>query len=167
MAQDLNRPSTEVLSRPGMKIACVLSEFHLDLTGAMMQSARAELLRAGMAEEDWVVIQVPGAFELPLVARRLASHSDIDAVLCFGLVITGETKHDHWVSMGATEGILLASLETDKPILFGVLTCDTVEQARARALAPEAGGVQDKGREVAAAAIKTLHALDQATHPFA
>jgi 6,7-dimethyl-8-ribityllumazine synthase len=110
---------------------------------------------------------VPGAFELPLVARRLASHPDVDAVLCFGLVITGETKHDHWVSMGATEGILLASLETDKPILFGVLTCDTVEQARARALSPKDGGVQDKGREVAAAAIQTLQALDQAEHPFA
>ena len=166
MAQDLNRPSTQSLSRPGMKIACVVSEFHLELTGAMMESARAELMRAGMAEDDFAVIQVPGAFELPLVARRLASHPDIDAVLCFGLVITGETKHDYWVSMGATEGILLASLETDKPILFGVLTTNNVEQARARALAPEDGGVQDKGREVAAAAIKTLDALDRAAHPF-
>ncbi|MDF1838560.1 MAG: 6,7-dimethyl-8-ribityllumazine synthase, partial [Planctomycetota bacterium] len=146
--------------------ACVVSEFHLELTGAMMESASAELLRAGMAEEDFAVVQVPGAFELPLVARRLASHDEIDAVLCFGLVITGETKHDHWVSMGATEGILLASLETDKPILFGVLTTDTVEQARARALKPEDGGVQDKGREVAAAAIKTLQALDHAADPF-
>jgi len=167
MAQDLNRPDPESLSRPGMKIACVVSEFHLELTGAMMESARAELRRAGMEEDDFVVVKVPGAFELPLVARRLASHQDIDAVLCFGLVITGETKHDHWVSMGATEGILLASLETDKPILFGVLTTNNVEQARARALTPENGGVQDKGREVAAAAIKTLDALDQAANPFA
>ncbi len=167
MAQDLNRPDSESLSRPGMKIACVVSEFHLELTGAMMESARSELLRAGMAEADFAVVKVPGAFELPLVARRLACHDEIDAVLCFGLVITGETKHDHWVSMGATEGILLASLETDKPILFGVLTTNNVEQARARALAPEDGGGQDKGREVAAAAIKTLDALDQAANPFA
>ncbi len=167
MAQDLNRPASESLSRPGLKIACVVSEFHLELTGAMMESARAELLRAGMVEDDFAVVRVPGAFELPLVARRLACHEDVDAVLCFGLVITGETKHDHWVSMGATEGILLASLETDKPILFGVLTTNNVEQARARALAPEEGGVQNKGREVARAAIKTLDALDQAANPFA
>ncbi|MCA9000474.1 MAG: 6,7-dimethyl-8-ribityllumazine synthase [Planctomycetes bacterium] len=167
MARDLSSSKNAVTPRPGMRIACVLSEFHLELTSAMMESARTELMRLGMAEGDFCVVNVPGAFELPLVARRLASHDSVDAVLCFGLVITGETKHDHWVSMGATEGILLASLETDKPILFGVLTCNTIEQARARALSPDAGGVQDKGREVAAGAVQTLNALDQAEHPFA
>ena len=84
-------------------------------------------------------------------------------VLCFGLVLTGETTHDHWVSMGATQGITLASLETDKPILFGVLTCQTIEQARARALPASEGGKEDKGREVARAALAALDALDEAS----
>ena len=84
-------------------------------------------------------------------------------MLCFGLVLTGETTHDHWVAMGATQGITQASLETDTPIHFGVLTCQTLEQAKARALPSDEGGVEDKGREVARAAIMTLAALDEAS----
>jgi 6,7-dimethyl-8-ribityllumazine synthase len=116
-----------------------------------------------MAQADLVVVYAPGAFELPLIARRLARRADIDAVLCLGLVITGQTTHDHWVAMGATQGVLHASLETDKPILFGVLTCQTIEQARERALPVDKGGRQDKGREVAYALLETLAALDEAS----
>ena len=87
---------------------------------------------------------------------------DIDAVLCFGLVLKGETTHDHWVAHAATQGILEASLETDTPILFGVLTCNDLDQAKARALPAEKGGREDKGREVARAAIGVLAALDVA-----
>ncbi|MEM9803257.1 MAG: 6,7-dimethyl-8-ribityllumazine synthase, partial [Planctomycetota bacterium] len=125
------------------------------------RSAEAELLASGMETDGLRVVWTPGTFELPLVARRLARREDVDAVLCLGLVLTGETTHDHWVAMGATQGITLASLETDKPILFGVLTCQTLEQARARALPESEGGTEDKGREVARAAIETLAALDE------
>ena len=163
MAQDPSRPASLPPSRPGVRVGCVLSTYHLELTGAMAASAKQVLMEAGMAESDWIEIQAPGAFELPLIARRLADRPDIDCVLCFGLVLTGETNHDRWVSQAATEGILLASLEVDKPILFGVLTCQTLEQAQARALPPEQGGRLDKGREVAVAALGTLHALDQAS----
>lgn len=154
-AADRPRPT-----RPGVRIGAVVSRFHEDLTGAMLRSARAELEAAGMEPDGLRVVHAPGAFELPLIARRLARRKDVDAVLCFGLVLTGETTHDHWVAMGATQGITLASLETDKPILFGVLTCQTLDQARARALPESEGGKEDKGREVARAAIEALNALE-------
>jgi 6,7-dimethyl-8-ribityllumazine synthase len=107
------------------------------------------------------VVWVPGAFELPLVARALAQRSDVDAVLCLGLILKGETEHDRYVADGVVQGVVQAGLEAEKPVLFGVLTCATLEQARARALPPERGGKHDKGREVARAAIETLAALDQ------
>ncbi|MEC7231620.1 MAG: 6,7-dimethyl-8-ribityllumazine synthase [Planctomycetota bacterium] len=154
-AADRPRPK-----RPGVRIGAVVSRFHEDLTGAMLRSAKDELVAAGMEEDGMVVVHAPGAFELPLIARRLARRKDIDAVLCFGLVLTGETTHDHWVAMGATQGITMASMETDKPILFGVLTCQSLEQARSRALPESEGGKEDKGREVARAALESLEALD-------
>ncbi len=149
---------------PGIRVAAVVSQFHDELTGAMLESARAELEASGMAPEDLHVAWVPGSFELPLVARRYARRDDIDAVLCLGLVLKGETTHDRYVAQGATDGIVQVMLETDKPVLMGVLTCQTLEQARARALPRDAGGGgEDKGREVARAAVVTLAALEQAT----
>ena len=147
--------------RKGARIAVVVSEFHADLTQAMLASARSELEAAGLESANLIVASAPGAFELPLVARRLARRSDIDAVLCFALVLKGQTSHDHWVAHAACEGILRAGLETDKPILFGVLTCQSIEQARTRALSVAAGGREDKGREVARAAIDVLHSLSE------
>jgi len=144
-------------------VAAVVSDYHRDLTGAMLDSARRTLVEAGMAEEDLEVVWAPGAFELPIIAQRLARRPDVDAVLCFGLVLTGETTHDRYVAGGATWGIQKVALECDKPVLFGVLTCQDVEQARQRALPPDAGGRQDKGREVARAAIATLAALELAS----
>jgi 6,7-dimethyl-8-ribityllumazine synthase len=128
----------------------------------MLDSALRELEASGVRADDVPVVRVPGAFELPLVARRLARRADVEAVLCFGLVLKGETSHDRWVALGAAQGLVAASLECDKPLLFGVLTCDTLEQARSRALPPERGGREDKGREVARAALETLVALDEA-----
>lgn len=125
----------------------------------MAASALRTLLDHGLEERDFIDVRVPGAFELPLVARRLAVRDDVDAVLCFGLVLRGETTHDRYVAGAAMQGILQASFETDKPILFGVLTCDSLEQARARALPAAEGGKHDKGREVALAAIDTLDAM--------
>ncbi|MCL4136431.1 UNVERIFIED_CONTAM: hypothetical protein GTU68_041183 [Idotea baltica] len=131
----------------------------------MMESAKRELVASGIKENDMPMALVPGAFELPLVARRFARRKDIDAVICLGLVLKGETTHDLYVSQGTTIGIQEVMLQTDKPVLFGVLTCNDLKQARARALAPEDGGEQDKGRELAMAAMTTLAALDTATEP--
>jgi 6,7-dimethyl-8-ribityllumazine synthase len=161
MALDPKSADRDRPLRPGVRVAAVVSSFHDELTGAMLASARRELVLCGMAEADFEVAWVPGSFELPLAARRFARRADVDAVLALGLVLTGETTHDRWVAQGATLGLMQASLETDTPILFGVLTCQSLEQARARALPPEAGGREDKGREVARAAVATLNALDR------
>ena len=161
MALDPNSSEHERLERPGARIGIVVSRFHEDLTGAMLDSAQKELALSGVRTEDLLVVWVPGAFELPLVARALAQRVDVDAVLCLGLILKGETEHDRYVAQGVVQGIVQAALETDTPVLFGVLTCSTLEQARSRALSRERGGREDKGREVARAAIETLAALDR------
>lgn len=160
MATEPGKDARPRLERPGARIAFVVSSFHHELTGAMHASAVRELLAAGLSEDDLLAATVPGAFELPLVARRFARRPDVDAVICLGLVLKGETSHDVYVARSACDGIGNVALETDTPVLFGVLTCDTLEQARARALPPEQGGRQDKGRELACAALEVLAALD-------
>ena len=160
MAQDPDSPLAAMHARPGTRIACVLSTYHAELTRAMLDSARTELARAGIAASDVPVFEVPGAFELPIVAARIARESSIDAVMCFGLVLKGETSHDQHVARAAVDGLQRVMERSDKPVLLGVLTCDTYEQARARAL-PAAQGGLDKGREVARAALGVLAALEQ------
>ncbi|MAE28049.1 MAG: 6,7-dimethyl-8-ribityllumazine synthase [Planctomycetota bacterium] len=153
-----NRPRPQC---PGLRVAAVVSRFHGDLTGAMVESARSELLAGGVAPDDFHTLWVPGAFELPLAAKRLAQNPAVDVVLCFGLVLKGQTRHDIVVADAAAAGIVRASLDTDTPILFGVLTCETLEQARSRALSVDAGGHEDKGREVGRAALEMMEALDE------
>jgi 6,7-dimethyl-8-ribityllumazine synthase len=160
MAQDPGKERQDRASRADARIAFVVSTFHEDLTRAMLDSARRELRAAGLADEDLPVAWVPGSFELPLLARRFARDPRVDAVICLGLVLKGETSHDLYVARGAADGIRQVMLETDKPVLLGVLTCQTLEQARDRALPVEAGGKQDKGRELARAALEVLAALD-------
>jgi 6,7-dimethyl-8-ribityllumazine synthase len=166
MAVEMNAEARPQPTRAGSVVGIVVSDFHAELTGAMVDSAELELEACGVEDDDIIVIHVPGTFELPFVARRLAASNEVDSVLCFGLVLRGETEHDRWVTEGCVHGIMQASLETDVPIHLGVLTCATMEQARARALpADEEGGAatghSDKGREVARAAIETLLALDE------
>lgn len=161
MALDPDKVQRERLQRPGAAIAFVVSTFHRELTSAMLESAKAELRLSGVEDAAMPVAWVPGAFELPLLAQRFARRPEIDAVICLGLVLKGETTHDVYVSQGAMRGISQVSLETDKPVLFGVLTCNTLSQARARALPVEQGGEQDKGRELARAALETLAALEE------
>jgi 6,7-dimethyl-8-ribityllumazine synthase len=159
-------PSTRARpSRPESVIGIAVARFHSELTGPMKDSAMRELEACGVDPDDIHVVWVPGAFELPLAARRLVQNMEVEAVLCLGVVLKGETEHDHWVAHGAVTGIMDVCLEEDLPVMLGVLTCETIEQARARAL-PALEGVretahfQDKGREIARAAIETLIALD-------
>jgi 6,7-dimethyl-8-ribityllumazine synthase len=145
----------------GARIACAVSTYHEDVTGEMLSSALEALGELGVERESVVVVSCPGAFELPIVARRLARRKDVVAVLCFGLVLKGETEHDRYISEACAQGLTQVALETDTPILFGVLTCANLEQARERARR-EAEGGQDKGREVALAALEVLAALHAA-----
>ncbi len=155
-AQESRDVATEVPS--GARIACVLSTYHREITAEMAGSARETLLAAGLFPENWLQVEVPGAYELPIVARRLARRADVQAVLALGLVLKGETDHDLHIASAVSRALLDASLETDKPILFGVLTCSSLEQARARARREKEGGL-DKGAETARAAIGVLRAL--------
>lgn len=151
---------------PGARIACAVSTYHEDITGEMLASAIEALGELGVEREALLVVPCPGAFELPLVARRLARREDVVAVLCFGLVLKGQTEHDRYISEACAMGLTQVALETDTPVLFGVLTCANLEQARERARSESAGG-QDKGREVALAALEALAALqaaDAGTH---
>ncbi|HTF88989.1 MAG TPA: 6,7-dimethyl-8-ribityllumazine synthase [Planctomycetota bacterium] len=168
MAQPNSSPNHDSPSRaaalpPGVRIAAVVSSYHEEIGAMMLESARRELESCGLARDNFFEVHSPGAFELPLIARRLAVRDDIHAVLCFGLVLKGETSHDTHIATSVAHGILLGALQTDTPILFGVLTCATLEQALARALPAEQGGLHDKGREVARAATLALEALKLAS----
>jgi 6,7-dimethyl-8-ribityllumazine synthase len=144
---------------PAARVAAVVSLYHSELTLAMCASARATLEAAGLTPAHFFEVHAPGAFELPLLARRLARRDDVEAVLCFGLVLRGETTHNEHVARAATDGLARVALECDKPVLFGLLTCDDLDQARARALPPDQGGTLDKGAEVARAALEALRAI--------
>jgi 6,7-dimethyl-8-ribityllumazine synthase len=158
---DDSRPSPRL--EPGARIGAVVSTYHGELTCAMLESARAELVARGLSPSDLLVVEVPGSFEIPVVARALALREDVSAVMCFGLVLKGETEHDRYIADATAHALQRVSLDTDKPILFGILTCDTLEQARARALpgARDSDG-HDKGREVARAAMEAIAALARA-----
>ncbi len=166
MALDPKSSERARVVRSSTRVGFVVSLFHEELTGAMLRSAKAELEASGVTPENICEFWVAGSFELPLVARRLASRADIDAVICLGLVLKGETTHDLYVAQAATTGILQASLSTETPILFGVLTCDTMEQARSRALPVAEGGREDKGREVVRSALIALQALEDIENPW-
>ncbi|MBM3978329.1 MAG: 6,7-dimethyl-8-ribityllumazine synthase, partial [Planctomycetes bacterium] len=120
----------------------------------------ATLEAAGLRPEALRVEPAPGSFELPLLAQALAARDDVDAVLCFGLVLRGETSHNEHVARAAADGIQRVALDARKPVLFGVLTCETLAQARARAAPAREGGL-DKGAEVARAAIEALVTLQR------
>ena len=113
-------------------VAVVVARFNGDLTTRLLDSALAELDRAGVAKESITVVPVPGAFELPLAAMAFAKTRRYGCVVALGCVIRGETPHFDFVAGEAASGLQLAALETGVPVSFGVLTCETMEQAEAR-----------------------------------
>jgi 6,7-dimethyl-8-ribityllumazine synthase len=141
----------------GRRFAVVAARFNEVVTGKLVDGALACLRAHGIAEDDLVVVWVPGAFELPVVARRLAGPGGYDAVICLGAVIRGETAHFEHVAGQAAEGIRRVAEGTGVPTIFGVLTTETFEQATDRA----GGKHGNKGWEAAMAAIETASVLDQ------
>ena len=115
-----------------------------------------ELKRAGLKEEQVTTVWVPGAFEIPLTALKLAAKKNVDAVICLGAVIRGETHHFEVVANECARGIMHAALVSQKPVLMGVLTTDTVDQAQKRA--QDKGGA-NKGRDTAQAALEMVQLL--------
>ena len=127
------------------------------MTRKLLEGALGALATNGVAQEDIDVVWVPGAFELPIVARRLAASRVYDGVICLGAVIRGETAHFEHVAGQAAQGIRTAAQETGVPVAFGVLTTDTLEQALDRA----GGAHGNKGWDAATAAIETASLLEQ------
>jgi 6,7-dimethyl-8-ribityllumazine synthase len=139
----------EIVAR-GRKVAIVAARFNDFIVTSLLKGATAAWLERGGPAEDLLIARVPGAFELPVAARRLALSGRYDAVVALGCVIRGDTPHFEYVSGECARGLQLASLETGVPIIFGVLTVETVEQALERA-ATTAG---NKGGESMAAALE-------------
>jgi len=140
------------LTAKGMKFGIVASRFNDFICGRLIDGAVDALTRAGADEKDILIYKVPGAFELPIMAKKLAKTAKFDAVICLGAVIRGATPHFEYISAEVTKGIASVGLETELPVAFGVLTTDTIEQAIERAGA-KAG---NKGWDAAMSAIEMV-----------
>jgi 6,7-dimethyl-8-ribityllumazine synthase len=141
----------------GLRIGVVVSRFNDVVTGLLLEGTLERLAELGVDQASIIVAHVPGAFELPLVAQRLASSGDHDAVICLGAVIRGETDHHVHVGGQAAAGCQRVQLDTGVPVVLGVLTTDTLEQAMARAGGPHG----HKGHDAAVAAVEMADLLRQ------
>jgi 6,7-dimethyl-8-ribityllumazine synthase len=136
-----------------IKIAIVVSEWNEIITNALKEGALAFLREHGIANHQIRVHTVPGSFELPYAASAiLDADLEIDGVVCLGCIIQGETRHFEFISQAVANGIMRASLDTNIPVIFGVLTCDTIEQAQDRA----GGKHGNKGVEAAYTCLKMI-----------
>jgi len=138
------------ITAKGLKFGIVASRFNDFICGRLVEGAMDALKRSGADAEDIHTVKVPGAFEIPLVAKRLAKSGTYDAIICVGAVIRGATPHFEYVSAEVSKGIALVTLETEIPVAFGVITTDTIEQAIERA-GSKAG---NKGFDAAISAIE-------------
>jgi len=141
----------------GRRCAVLVSRFNETITQRLLDGALDALVRHGVPFDDVDVFWVPGAWELPAAARRVAASERYDALVALGAVIRGETPHFDYVAGEAARGLSLASADFDVPIAFGVLTCDTVAQAEARA----GGEHGNKGWDAALAALEMADLFDQ------
>ena len=139
----------------GIKIGIVAARFNEFITSKLLGGAMDGLMRHGIAEDDVEVAWVPGAFEIPLIAAKMAESKKYDAVICLGAVIRGDTSHYEYVSNEVTKGIAQVSLATGIPILFGILTTENLEQAIERAGSKQG----NKGFDWAVSAIETVNLI--------
>ncbi len=121
------------LQAKGLKFGIVLSRFNEFITGKLLDGAVDALVRHGAKEDDIDIVKVPGSFEIPMVARKLALKGAYNAIICLGTVIRGATPHFEYIAAEVSKGIASASMEAGLPIAFGIITCDTIEQAVERA----------------------------------
>jgi 6,7-dimethyl-8-ribityllumazine synthase len=141
---------TKVPDASGMKFGIVVSDWNSDITFALLEGAVKTLGKHGVRSEDIIVKHVPGSFELTLGAQFMAEYEDLDAVICLGCVIQGETPHFTFICQGVTQGIAQLNMEYNIPFIFGILTTNNHQQASDRS-----GGIHgNKGDEAAVTAIK-------------
>ena len=147
----------QMLARPDDSFAIVVSRFNDLVTARLLEGAISTLRRHGASESGITAVWVPGSFELPLVAEKLASSGKYVAVIALGAVIQGSTTHHEYINHATAQGLMQAGQRTGVPVMFGVLTCPTMEQALDRA----GGKVGNKGAEAALAAIELIDVLRQ------
>lgn len=138
------------------KYAIVVARFNHFITDRLIEGCLDALKRHEVKDEEISIVRVPGAFEIPLVAKKLAKNDDIDAVICLGAVIRGDTPHFDYVCAEVSKGVAQVGLESEKPVIFGVVTTDNIDQAVQRA------GVKsgNKGAESAISAIEMANLVD-------
>lgn len=134
----------------GMQFGVVVADWNREITHALYEGCLETLRKHGAQDDKIETVQVPGTFELPAAARMLAGRGKLDAVICLGCVIEGETKHNEYINQAVSQGLINLSIATGKPYIFGVLTPNTLEQAKARA----GGEHGNKGVEAATTAIR-------------
>ncbi|HKQ88746.1 MAG TPA: 6,7-dimethyl-8-ribityllumazine synthase [Candidatus Acidoferrales bacterium] len=137
----------------GLRFGIVVSDFNRFITDRLLTGALDAMARAGMTEEQIQIIRVPGSFEIPITAKKLAQTGQVDSIVCVGCILRGETSHYDYVASETSRGVQLAQMDTGIPMIFCVLTCDTLEQAIDRAGLK--GG--NKGYEAGVAAIEMAH----------
>jgi 6,7-dimethyl-8-ribityllumazine synthase len=142
----------EIPSAGDMLFGIVVSEWNSEITSALLEAAVNTLVAGGAKKEDIIVKYVPGSFELTLGAQLMAENTDLDAIICLGCVIQGETRHFDFICQGVTYGITDLNMNYNMPFVYGVLTTDNAEQARERA----GGKHGNKGEEAAITAIKMV-----------
>ncbi len=142
-----------VPSADGMHFGIVVAEWNTDITNALLKGAYEILIKHGAKEDDILVKFVPGSIELTLGAQFMAEYADLDAVICLGCVIQGETRHFDFVCQSVTHGITELNMNYNIPFIYGVLTTDNIQQAQERA----GGSLGNKGEEAAITAIKMAH----------
>lgn len=156
MSQDKTLYTAANLPRAtGLRFAIVYARFNSSITEKLLKGATGALADAGAADVDVNIFEVPGCFELPIVAKKLAGSKRYDAVIALGAVIRGETPHFEYVAGEAASGIARAAYDMGVPIAFGVITTDTFEQAAERA----GGRIGNKGAEAALTAVATANVL--------
>ena len=137
------------------RFAIVVSEWNKGVTSKLLDGAVAKLTESGVGDDMIDVAWVPGAWEIPVAAQRMADTCRYGAILTLGAVIKGETAHDHWINQGVTDALMRIATEHSLPVQFGVLMCDSMEQALNRA----GGSVGNKGEECAEAALQMIALL--------
>jgi len=147
----------KLIAPPGAKFAILVGRFNEFVTSKLLSGAIDELTRHDVEKDNIDVIWSPGAFEIPLLAKKLAASGKYAAVVCLGAVLRGGTDHYQFISAEVTKGIAMAGMETSVPCIFGVLTCDTIEQAIERS-GTKAG---NKGSEAARAAMEMANLIGQ------
>ena len=142
---------------PAGRVVIIRSHYHETITGALLTGALNELREQGITESQIDVIEVPGAFELPVAAARVAKRLSVEVIIAIGAVVRGETPHFDFICQSCANGLSHIAESTGKPVAFGVITSNTVEQAFERA----GGRVGNKGQEAARAALELFSALKQ------